>query len=270
MNNNPYNETLIQLEQDLKELASARDQVLSVTNKGEAVVLAFTKVLKSLDDFLATASFDQTSFEENIQQRFNEANESFTNFNAGLESQLKELGNGQKNANNAVKEVILEEAKKVSETVSSFNESIEKKKESFGEFLTKMQESISENEAKVRGQFSSLEREMKGTMEQLANLDLTTHLNETEQRLKESSGQLQIEILSRITALEELINGVQKSVESGLAKNNGEFKAAIESLRESESKNLIEKKLERMNQVQVWLLIGVLVSAGLSFAALLM
>lgn len=270
MNNNPYNETLIQLEQDLKELASARDQVLSVTNKGEAVVLAFTKVLKSLDDFLATASFDQTSFEENIQERFNEANESFKNFNAGLESQLKELGKGQKNANNAVQEVILEEAKKVSEAVFSFNESIEKKKESFGEFLTKMQESISENETKVRGQFRSLEKEMKGTMEQLANLDLTTQLNATEQRLKESSGQLQIELLSRMTALEELISGAQKSVESGVTRYNRELKAAFESLGEKEFNKRLEKKLDRLNQIQVWLLIGVLVSAGLSFAALLM
>lgn len=270
MNNNSYNETLIQLEQDLKDLASARDQVLSVANHGEAIVIAFASVLKSLDDFLASASFDQTSFEASIQQRFNEANEKFEKFNAGLEFQLKELSEGQENANIVVREAMLEEAKKVSEAVFSFNESIERKKDSFGEFLTKLQKSISENEDKVKGQFRSLEKEIEGTLGQLASLDLTTQLNATEQRIKESTGQLQIQMLARITTLENLINDTQKTVESGLAQSAEKFKTAFDSLRESESKNLLEKKLDRMNQIQVWLLIGVFASAASSIAALFM
>jgi hypothetical protein len=102
----------------------------------------------------------------------------------------------------------------------------------------------------------------------LANLDLTTQLNATEQRIKESTGQLQIQMLARITALENLINNSQKSVESGMARSTEKFKMAFDSLRESESKNLLEKKLDRMNQIQVWLLIGVLASAAFSIAAL--
>ena len=269
MNNNSYNETLIQLEHNLKDLTSARDQVLSVANQGEAIVTAFTKVLKSLDNFLATASFDQSSFEESVQQQFNEAKESFKKFNAGLETQLKELGKGQENANNAVKEAMLEEAKKVSEAVQSFKTSIENKKESFGIFLTNLQESISENEKKVRGEFSSLQKEAKSTTEQLANLDLTTQLEATETRLKESLNQLQIQTLNEITTLKELLECTQESFESILAQNQEDFNAAVKSLNETESQKRIEKKLNRMKSMQFLVLIGVLVSGALSLAALL-
>ena len=268
MNNNSYNETLIQLEQNLKDLASARDQVLSVANQGEAIVTAFAKVLKSLDDFLATASFDQTSFEESVQQRFNEANESFKKFNAGLESQLKELGEGQENANNAVKEAMLEEAKKVSEAVIGFNASIDEKKDSFGEFLTELQASISKNEKEVSKQFTSLEKEVQLTADELANLDLTTQLEATEARLKDTLGQLQIQTLTEITALKEVFETTQKSFQSSLAQSQTDFKAALKSLDETEAQKRLEEKLDRMSSMQIIVLIGVLVSAALSLAAL--
>ena len=270
MNNSAYNETLVQLEQNLKDLASARDQVLSVTSQGEAIVTAFAKVLKSLDDFLATASFDQTSFEESIRQRFNEANESFKKFNAGLESQLNELGKSRENTNNAVKEAMLEEAKKVTEAVLSFNASIEQKKESFGDFLTNMQESISKNEKKVSKQFSSLEKEVKGTTEQLSNLDLTTQLEATEASLKETLGQLQIMTLTEITALKEILDSTQKSFQSSLATSQRDLKAALKSLDQTESQKRLEEKLDKMSYKQTLVFIGVILSAALSLAAFLM
>ncbi|HAW73262.1 MAG TPA: hypothetical protein DCX00_05520 [Flavobacteriales bacterium] len=270
MNNSSYNETLIQLEQNLKDLASARNQVLSVANQGEAIVTAFAKVLKSLDDFLATASFDQTSFEDSIQQRFNEANESFKKFNAGLESQLNELGKGRENANNAVNEAMLEEAKKVTEAVLSFNASIEQKKESFGDFLTNLQESISKNEKKVIRQFSSLEKEVKGTTEQLANLDLTTQLEATENRLKETLDQLQIKTLTEITTLNEIFDSTHKSFQSSLAQNRKDVKAALKSLDQTESQKRLEEKLDKMSYKQTLVFIGVILSAALSLASFLM
>ena len=270
MNNSTYNETLVHLEQNLKDIASARDQVLSVVDQGEAIVSAFATVLKSLDAFMATASFDQSSFEESVQQRFNEANESFKKFNAGLETQLKKLGEGQENANNAVKEAILQEAKKVTEGVVSFNASLEENKKSFADFLLNLQKSISENEKKVREEFRSLQKEAKGTTEQLANLDLTTQLEVTETRLKDSLDELQIHTLDEVRALKELLEKTQESFQAGLTQSQEDFKKALKSLNETESQKRLEEKLDRMLSKQTLVLFGVLVSGALSLAALLM
>jgi len=158
VNNESYNQTLIQLEQNLKDLASARDQVLSVTNLGEAIVSAFGKILHSLEEYTATASYDNTSFEEEIQNRFGEANESFKKFNAELELQLKELRAEQEGGKNVVKEAIQAEASKVSEAVLSFHEKLETSQKSFGKFLKLLRDSISDQQDQLSNQIQSLEK----------------------------------------------------------------------------------------------------------------
>jgi hypothetical protein len=70
MNNTAIKQTLIELEESLSNIESARNQVNNVTEKSEKIIRSFNDVLKSLESINNILGIDKGEFKNNIDKSF--------------------------------------------------------------------------------------------------------------------------------------------------------------------------------------------------------
>lgn len=169
MSNPVIQQTLIDLEESLSKIESARIQVNNVSEKSEQVISSFNRILKSIESISDGVGIDKESIKQNL-------NESFNNFQNELDviSQKSE-----------------ESIKKVNEDFNfqktKFKENLENNIKSIDEEFNKLSSNIELNTNNVKNELAKLSSEFNhGLLEINSNLDkFKINLTEAENRIQD-------------------------------------------------------------------------------------
>lgn len=150
MKNSALQQSLVELEESLKSLESARTQVEKVSNKGEQITIAFTKILTQIESLQSEFSREKGYFKEIVGDSIGE-------FNSSLKTSNKEILNSNENYSQNLK-------KSITETVSrlhAFQRTIDEKSEEISKinFDKKIKELKSDLEM-LNGRFTNLNKEL--------------------------------------------------------------------------------------------------------------
>lgn len=210
MNNPAINQTLIELEESLSKIESARTQVNDVTQKSEQIINSFNKVLKSIDSIHDGLGIDKESIKANLDV-------SFKNFEDELSLLLKKSELSIEEVNNVF----------ISQKVK-FKEVLEINIKNLEHEFTKVGSNIEEKTNVVKNELSSLSSEFNTGINKinsnLNNFDIK--LIEAEKRIQElnftnefKSLSSQLESQRRILEL-NLNNSLQEVLKQIKAKQN--------------------------------------------------
>ncbi|WP_020534913.1 hypothetical protein [Lewinella cohaerens] len=85
------NQSLIDLEQSLIDINSARTQVSNVADKSEALIRIFTTVLQNLKEIDERLALDSGDFKERLDESFSSLNDELLKVTSEVSSKSKEL-----------------------------------------------------------------------------------------------------------------------------------------------------------------------------------
>lgn len=182
MSNPVIQQTLVDLEESLSKIESARTQVNNVSEKSEQIISSFNRILKSIESISDGVGIDKESIKQNL-------NESFNHFQNELDiiSQKSE-----------------DSIKKVNEDFNfqktKFKENLEKNIKSIDEEFNKLSSNIELNTNNVKNELAKLSYEFSNGLSEISSsLDnFKINLVEAEKRIQDLNFKDEFKILSNL------------------------------------------------------------------------
>lgn len=182
MSNPVIQQTLVDLEESLSKIESARTQVNNVSEKSEQIISSFNRILKSIESISDGVGIDKESIKQNL-------NESFNNFQNELDiiSQKSE-----------------DSIKKVNEDFNfqktKFKQNLENNIKSIDEEFNKLSSNIELNTNNLKNELAKLSSEFNyGLLEINSNLDkFKINLIEAENRIQDLNFKDEFKTLSTL------------------------------------------------------------------------
>jgi DNA repair ATPase RecN len=181
MNNPAIQQTLLELEESLSKIESARTQVNNVTEKSEEIIRSFNNILKSIESISDGVGIDKDAIKENLDK-------SFTRF----ENELKGIANKAELSVKEVNEDFISQKIKFKENIESGTKSIE-------EDFKKITSNIENKTEEVNNELSRMSSEFnKGLSKLNSSLEsFEINLNEAEKRIQELNFNEEFKLLSK-------------------------------------------------------------------------
>lgn len=181
MNNPAIEQAFIELEEGLKEIKSANENVNSVSQKSEQLIVAMTKVIASLNAISSNVSLDK----EVIQDQLTENNKALKN---GITKILKD-------ANESYSEIQI----KISENQNIFANDL---KSILTDIKTKLQDEVENYKSAVQISLDSISKEVEGFNVQVRSVQESTlkfehSLNELSDRISKTDFQREFGTLNK-------------------------------------------------------------------------
>lgn len=182
MSNPVIQQTLVDLEESLSKIESARTQVNNVSEKSEQIISSFNRILKSIESISDGVGIDKELIKQNL-------NESFNHFQNELDiiSQKSE-----------------DSIKKVNEDFNfqktKFKENLEKNIKSIDEEFNKLSSNIELNTNNVKNELAKLSYEFSNGLSEISSsLDnFKINLVEAEKRIQDLNFKDEFKILSNL------------------------------------------------------------------------
>jgi hypothetical protein len=249
MEQTSYNETLIEIERGLADLASARTQVETVASKSEAVILALGKILKALDGFTSGPDFHRTAIEEQLRQRFAETDKKLKAFNEGIDQKLSGLQSEQNKIQDGIRTQLDNGITDIANVVAEFGTKVQNESNGINQSVKQFQSKLISQEKSLGVTIESLEKEITASIKSLSNLDFLAKITELEVNLNESLSRLKIQIAAEtketVSHLELTVRNNQQSLEGrieGLGKQIESHRSTLASLHLDKKMTKLESK----------------------------
>jgi DNA anti-recombination protein RmuC len=181
MNNPSIEQAFIELEEGLKEIKSANENVNSVSQKSEQLIVTMTKVIASLNAISSNVSLDK----EVIQDQLTENNKALK---TGITKILKD-------ANESYSEI----QSKISENQNIFANDL---KSILKDIKTKLQDEVENYKSAVQISLDSISKEVEGFNVQVRSVQESTlkfehSLNELNDRISKTDFQREFDTLNK-------------------------------------------------------------------------
>lgn len=181
MNNPAIEQAFIELEEGLKEIKSANENVNSVSQKSEQLIVTMTKVIASLNAISSNVSLDK----EVIQDQLTENNKALKN---GITKILKD-------ANESYSEIQI----KISENQNIFANDL---KSILKDIKTKLQDEVENYKSAVQISLDSINKKVEGFNVQVRSVQESTlkfehSLNELNDRISKTDFQREFDTLNK-------------------------------------------------------------------------
>lgn len=181
MNNPAIEQAFLELEEGLKEIKSANDNVNNVSQKSEQLILTMTKVITSLNAISSNVSLDK----EVIQDQLTENNKALK---TGVTKILKD-------ANDSYSEI----QSKISENQNAFSNEL---KSILKDIKNKLQDEVENYNSAVQVSLESISKEVEGFNLQVRSvqegaLKFENSLNELNERITQTDFQRDFESLNK-------------------------------------------------------------------------
>ncbi len=286
MANTSIQKSLIELEENLKSLRSARDQVESVTNGVEDVLIS----IKELIEIISLLSNNVTSEKVLIESKLNDALSSFSeSINSGAIKAIEDYEklsdknqNLQKKLDEKLSEALdafsvsikegsskaIKDYEDVTNNIEKYQHEIKSKfHDAFEDFNSTLNEGISKNIQEFEALSKENEKAIAKSIEAFESL--TSNLFEIQNKLKEFDPRDSVkDVIKKVAVIEEKLSDIQ-------AANDEHDKKTTESLSNLELKlnNLIDstersqRETAGFNRVNRML---ILISAGIGLIAVIL
>jgi hypothetical protein len=249
MEQTSYNETLIEIERGLADLASARTQVETVASKSEAVILALNKILKALDGFASGSDFDRSAIENQLRERFAETDKKLKAFNEGIDQKLSGLQSEQNKIQDGIRTQLDNGITDIANVVAEFGTKVQNESNGINQSVKQFQSRLISQEKSLGVTIESLEKAITASLESLSNLDFLAKITELEVNLNESLSRLKIQIAAEtketVSHLELTVRNNQQSLDGrieGLGKQIESHRSTLDSLHLDKKMAKLESK----------------------------
>lgn len=242
MKNTLINQSLIELEENLKNLESARTQVDKVSKKSERVISTFTKVLASVKALIQEFELEKSGFSNTI-------NENLENFNRQLTAGHKAIATKTKELNLDFSTVVNDSIKRLYE----FQKQVDVQRDNYTFIIGKNIENFNQNLLNSSKDFNNKASE------------LSTHffdmISETGDKLKALEGHiddasnriLSVDFEKNFNDIKSELEALRKEILLGKEQNNqlqSSLKESINKRFQETEKNITELKGILNGQVQ--------------------
>lgn len=218
MSNTAIQQSLIDIEQNLRKLESARSQVDNIADKSERLIVSIASVIESIDTIRESFDSDEGYLANSIQNSLDEFQASLKKHSKETQTQTVDLNKKQeKSINNNINKIEEFQQKLKDDFYTKFNNSFNVFKESLdkssdeaqkkSEDLLNIQEKVSENNILKLQEFQSelmklqdvflgfdLEKNLEGIYTEISRVTETVNMNE------QNTAKTLIEIQSQIEA----------------------------------------------------------------------
>lgn len=172
MNNNSIHQSLVELEENLKNLESARTQVERVSEKSEQVISALAEVLGQIEALHQEFELEKSGFSAKINESLDGFDQRLVAKSNSITSKVKELNLDFSTAVNDSIKKLYEYQKQVDDERGTYTTSINKNLESFKRSLESKLEALGEKTETANTHFSSsVDNSLVRLKEFQANID---------------------------------------------------------------------------------------------------
>jgi hypothetical protein len=181
MNNPAIEQAFIELEEGLKEIKSANENVNSVSQKSEQLIVTMTKVIESLNAISSNVSLDKEVIKDQLAEN-----------NKALKTGITKI---LKDANESYSEV----KSKISENQNTFSNDL---KSILKDIKTKLQDEVENYKSAAQVSLDSISKEVEGFNVQVRSvqegtLKLEHSLNELNERITQTDLRKEFETLNK-------------------------------------------------------------------------
>lgn len=212
MNNPAIQQTLVELEESLTTIDSAREQVSSVSEKGQQLVTAFSDILRTLEKVTGAIGIDEEMIKEKLDASFDGLKKELDSNSKSVVADSKELVNQLESIQKQFIDKLHGASVKMDEGLAidknDFSDKLDRSFASFNEQLSERSKAI---ETKSFDTIKIIEEESNkftdhSRMLTSAVSDLESTIKEAEVRIMELDLVKDIkEVTDRISAVEELV-----------------------------------------------------------------
>lgn len=198
MNNSAVHQSLIELEESLKSLESARSQVENVSEKSEQIILSFTKVLKAIEALKLDFEDEKSIFSEAISTNINSFQSTIDKESAMFVKSLKELDlHIAENVENSLKEINAFQSKIGEETgnftsaidhsTREFRSTLEIKSSEFGKKSDELNQNYSKAVEVSIEKLSAFDKTVDKVANKIVNFKFETEIDRLKEKLIENN-----------------------------------------------------------------------------------